>query len=473
MVLGLENGQLQVYNDQGVLIMDRQILQVPLQRVAFSSLEYNWTLAVVSSHNQILLLNSAYEVELRSWQSSDPIRMIQWSNDGKMLAVVCSTGNIIILNNEARVVHSFTPPLVINEDSTISFTWAHNDEVIIVSSNGGLAVGIVQPSVPALTDISSYQIWRNMGRTAREVESLNLPDKPTNIIRQFDRHVIKCRIPSYERMCRFVCEPTFWRWYCTIVPVPRKTFHYMLCIEHLGGLIPILLGRQINRVIPQFIISLPPPTGFLRGRFAISSHEHRIGKRRDFASNGNPNWPVRSLTNTPDSESTSPLSLEDSSEMGYTSTVATERKLNFNRNVVNFIFLVNNIDDDIGLLPSFNSTQPRNTVWRRSKRRIKKFVSKRLSPRAPKANRMLCHVRSNVWCTRFKISSPGIKDLPMTLAQVVYKTSVLHLQPRQMTINLCDLRPLTKTMIDPGVNGSNVFIPLQSAMTHKKYRSVS
>lgn len=92
MVLGLENGQIQVFNDQGLLIMDKQILQVPIQRVAFSSLEYNWTLAVVSSHNQIVFLNSSYEVELRSWQSSDPIKMIQWSSNGKMLAVVCSTG---------------------------------------------------------------------------------------------------------------------------------------------------------------------------------------------------------------------------------------------------------------------------------------------------------------------------------------------------------------------------------------------
>lgn len=51
----------------------------------------------------------------------------------------------------------------------------------------------------------------------------------------------------------------------------------------------------------------------------------------------------------------------------------------------------------------------------------------------------LAEIASNIWGTRFKITgSPP--TLPAHLGQVTYKTSLLHLQPRQMTLGVVDLR---------------------------------
>ena len=49
-------------------------------------------------------------------------------------------------------------------------------------------------------------------------------------------------------------------------------------------------------------------------------------------------------------------------------------------------------------------------------------------------------ITSNIWGTKFKIHGLATY-LPPDLGQVVYKTSLLHLQPRQMTVTITELSP--------------------------------
>ena len=58
--------------------------------------------------------------------------------------------------------------------------------------------------------------------------------------------------------------------------------------------------------------------------------------------------------------------------------------------------------------------------------------------------RLLVEIRSNIWGTKFEFI--GQSYLPSSIGQIVYKTSLFHLQPRQMKITLDDLTPNTSSM---------------------------
>lgn len=67
----------------------------------------------------------------------------------------------------------------------------------------------------------------------------------------------------------------------------------------------------------------------------------------------------------------------------------------------------------------------------------------------------LVQVTSNIWGTKFKIHGLA-KTVPSNLGQVTYKTSLLHLQPRQMTLVITELRDDFVAGPDPNFN-PNVF----------------
>lgn len=63
----------------------------------------------------------------------------------------------------------------------------------------------------------------------------------------------------------------------------------------------------------------------------------------------------------------------------------------------------------------------------------------------------LVEVTSNIWGTKFKIHGLA-KTVPANLGQVTYKTSLLHLQPRQMTLVITELRDDFPLGPDPNFN---------------------
>lgn len=63
----------------------------------------------------------------------------------------------------------------------------------------------------------------------------------------------------------------------------------------------------------------------------------------------------------------------------------------------------------------------------------------------------LVEVNSNIWGTKFKIHGIA-KNLPANLGHISYKTSLLHLQPRQMTVIVTELRDDIHNDPDPNFN---------------------
>ncbi|KAL3998155.1 Tub family protein [Acanthocheilonema viteae] len=378
-ILGFSNGTIQVLNEQGATVTERKMyVNGSVQFLAASSRRRNgrWTLAVCSGTGLLNFLNSYDEIDNAKWQCNKILLSIQWNANGTLLAAVCKENHFFIMTHQGNVIcdSQVSQP---SATALTAFTWVHDDRFIIATSGNKLAIGRVLHDVPSLFNLVTYNLWQLLGASARHVDILPLPPRERNAIRALDHHIIRCRVPSQNDMLMKVCEPSDWRWYCTIRPVPSKVHTYVLCMEHMAGLIPVLLGKQTNRIIPQFQISLYNPK----------------------------------------------LTLVKS-DSGSSAQV-----------------------EDVGAFAR-PSTQ-RNSVWRRSKRQLRAFMNRYVNCPINRNNGKLVQITSNVWCTRFKMLSVTTNILPTFLAQVVYKTSVLHLQPRQMTVQLADL---TKRTGNPLVN---------------------
>ncbi|KAF1769324.1 hypothetical protein GCK72_001141 [Caenorhabditis remanei] len=384
LVLGFSTGTIQVLSSQGANITERSFTEDRLNQMAFSPVrgkdkEEEWTLAMLTASNKIIMISAYDQINSLVYRSPFQVIRMQWNFDGTILAVINSNNELVMLDTNCRVIHrervsvsekgkALIPAPVIAPRLT-AFTWAHQGNVVILAAAGCLTTGRILFGVPSLFEIVTYDLWKMMGSSAKKVDKLPIPLKEMNALRELDHHVIRCRIPRPQELCSYVCSVVDARCYCTIRPLARGSHTYVLCFEHLGGLVPLLLGRQVNRFLPQFQIFL-------------------------FQS------------------SPCPISLAPGSSA--------------------------QVEDVNSIVRASNA---RNSLWRRSKRQLRALMSKHVRPTRPDTR--LLQVSSNVWCTRFNISSLSPTLLPSFLGQVIYKTSVLHLQPRQMTIDLAVLKKET------------------------------
>ncbi|GMR53767.1 hypothetical protein PMAYCL1PPCAC_23962 [Pristionchus mayeri] len=372
-VIAFANGNLQLLSNDGSSLAERKLCEDE-EIVGIVSPPNDDRIAVLAKSGVVFILHSFDQVEPYIFEDVG-VSMIDWTSDGKYLAAITPHGELYILDERARLMHRDCLRVACGRKVT-AFTWAHEGRALIVAVGGNIHVARVFPRVPSLYRLMSYKVWKLIGGDGSKVESLAIPNAEKETIREYDHHIIKCEIPALSRVHQFVSSLSDSRSYCTIKWNVTGGRSFSLCIEHMGGLVPLLLGRLVSRIRPRFEITLHP-----------SLREHSV------------HTPLRVYGGFSRVEDrvAPPVSCP---VLGHSGGVS---------------------------------------LWRRSTRRLRSLLTRRISRPCESP---LARVSSNLSCTNFKVTST-LLHYPTLIASVKYKTSVLHLQPRQMTVKLTDIE-------DPG-----------------------
>ncbi|KAI4878039.1 hypothetical protein NFI96_000412 [Prochilodus magdalenae] len=423
--------------------------------------DFTWshdgTQALISYRDGFVLVGSvngqrhwSSEINLESqitcgiWTPDDQ----QWSSQGDLFAVaglerhLVTTDPTVPPTNRKAVVkfyNSHGEHIFLLETPALkpinTLCWGHRDSRLFLACGPALYVVRVEHQVASL-QLLCQQLIASTLREEKDVAKLTIPSRLSTYVSSAFAPTIKPPIPDASNMRDFVSYPTSGneRLYCSM----KRTEDdlevggpcYTLYLEYLGGLVPILKGRRISKLRPEFIIMDPKTdkTDELYGNTLISTVvdscncsdssdnelcDDWVGKRSPKMSRGSksPKLPRINI----DTRKSPKLSRA-------TQEVSRSPRLPIRK-------------------PSIGSPS----------------LSRREFPLEDTTqHNYLAQVTSNIWGTKFKIV--GLASfMPTNLGAVIYKTSLLHLQPRQMTVYLPEVRKISTECISLPVFSSNVF----------------
>lgn len=354
-----------------------------------------YILSVVLSVGDVLLMSSYDDVCPKVIHTGLSGVKVEWSNDGELLAVC---GYVRQLNqdccNEVRFYRRSSRLQFIlqlptqGKQPVTAMTWGHNDKRVFV------AVGAEIFTIRVIKHVASLQLLcqrcvRKQLPDEKTVSVLPLPTKLQGIVAELFCPTIKGYIPYPGRLREFVCAPPPWkdRLHCTIIRHGDETSggYYTLYLEHLGGLIPLLKGRRASKLHPDFVIFDPQ-----------DKVTHRADEENVLANSD-------SLLEDSDS---------DGNARDGCGSPSARRKKRFRK-----------LRDSLKCRESAPADQQAEEVA--------------YDDSLPESSHLVS-ITSNIWGTKFRFS--GLATfLPNELGSVTYKTSLLHLQPRQMTVGIVEL----------------------------------
>ncbi|KFB45842.1 Tubby [Anopheles sinensis] len=310
-----------------------------------------------------------------------------------------------------------------------ALTWGHNDKRIFIATGTQVHIAWVSRRVASLQLFCRLKVQSSLASEAL-LPRLPLPGRIKALIGNLFAQTIRCCVPDLRSLREFVSRPPACstRLHCTMIRHDDDSNQssgtcYTLYLEFLGGLVPLLKGKRTSKIRPEFVIFDP-----------------QVDEVSTFC--------------TYSSDSTTTTTTTKSSSTSSHSTTGTNGRSDSSES---------EIDEDC--------RSPRLD-------RKRKPATKKRSPngndRSPNQNSdstdnnedlayldtlpehvKLVEVTSNIWGTKFKIHGLA-KTLPANLGQVTYKTSLLHLQPRQMKLVITELRDDFPTGPDPNFN-PNIF----------------
>ncbi|KAI5732543.1 hypothetical protein M8J76_001504 [Diaphorina citri] len=296
---------------------------------------------------------------------------LEWSNSG---ALLCVAGSRQRDNGEhSNVIKIYS----ISGHPVTALTWGHNDRRIFVATGPEVHIAWVSTRISSLQLICSLQIYKEIAQGSKQtVYQLPLPNRIRQIISKLFMHTIRCPVPVGSNVRDFVSRATRHRLHCTMLRHDDNEYYitpavYTLYLEYFGGLVPLLKGKRISKIKPDFVIYDPQVSDKVIHQLELSA-----------------------LTSTSSSTAKAQESREDSDVDEGCASPRLRRKRAHK-------------PSDQALNMNYVDTLPEESK--------------------------LAQVVSNLWGTKFRIVSTNVQ-LPHELGQIIYKTSLLHLQPRQMTL---------------------------------------
>uniref|UniRef100_A0A3B3V005 TUB like protein 4a n=1 Tax=Poecilia latipinna TaxID=48699 RepID=A0A3B3V005_9TELE len=411
--------------------------QKPLLTVSFTS-------------GDISLMNSYDDLSPTLIRTGLKDVVVQWCSQGDLLAVAgmertvllssdapCSppTKNAIVKFYNVRGDHIYTLDTPAQRPIT-TLCWGHRDSRLFLASGPALYAVRVDHRVAAL-QLLCQQVIATAVKEEKDVAKLTMPSRLCTYVTAAFAPTIKPPIPDPNNMRDFVSYPTSGneRLHCTMKRTEDNPEVggpcYTLYLEYLGGLVPILKGRRISKLRPEFVI-MDPKTD---------------GKTDEIYSNSLISAMIDSCN------------CSDSSDIELNDDWVGKKSPKISRG------------SKSPKLPRINIDPRKSPKLSRATQEISR--SPRLPIRKPSIGspslsrrefplddinqqNYLAQVTSNIWGTKFKIVGLAA-FLPTNLGAVIYKTSLLHLQPRQMTIYLPEVRKISMEYINLPVFSPNVF----------------